>query len=258
MRDLRFYFFGHQCPHNSYLIARINNIAAAENVPLSITDFTDDEETCRRLRIFSPTMLLVNEKHRLHGPFTAEQVKALLDDEGFAPTAYAVAQSDDVVEGDLIPVTPESVLKTCVPCIGSDDSGLCRGKSEWIRTRLSTSRLPHLGYLHLVDNTCVGGVEFLPSTDVPYPIPDKGKDNAFLTCSYISHDTRDVRTHPLMKLVDDLRGLGFATLSVAASRGVVFPNGPTSWFERKGFVDKGPLITEELHRADIRYLQLPL
>jgi hypothetical protein len=28
-----------------------------------------------------------------------------------------------------------------------------------------------------------------------------------------------------------------------------------SWFVRKGFVDKGILITEELHKAEIHYLQ---
>jgi len=39
---------------------------------------------------------------------------------------------------------------------------------------------------------------------------------------------------------------------------VVFPNGPLEWFENKGFVDIGVLITEPLHKAEIHYLQLEL
>jgi len=39
---------------------------------------------------------------------------------------------------------------------------------------------------------------------------------------------------------------------------VAFPNGPSWWFEKKGFVDKGMLINEDLQNAEIHYLQLDL
>jgi hypothetical protein len=48
------------------------------------------------------------------------------------------------------------------------------------------------------------------------------------------------------------------TIPTVASTDVVFPNGAVSWFERRGFVDKGLLIREELHRAELHYLQLEL
>jgi len=257
-RDLKFFHFGHQCPHNAALMTRIRRFAAQKDVPLRLMDISQDEGICQRLRIFSPNMLLVNHKHRLHGPFSLEKVRAMVEDEVIEPEGYEVEQSADVTKGELVPLTSESVLSTCRPCMGSDDETLCRAKSEWIGAVIKSLRLGHLGYLHFLDGVCVGGAEFLPSENVPYPIPDKRHDNAFLTCSFLSDESKDYKTYPLMRLIDDLRGWGFRTLSVAASRDVVFPNGPLEWFENKGFVDTGVLVTEVLHKAEIHYLQLKL
>ena len=257
-RDLKFFYLGNQCPHNCYLLARIKTIAWGERVKLHLFDITDDPETCKKYQVFSPNMLIVNDTYRLHGPFTKERVEALLQDEDTEPKRYVVDQSDDVVTGDLTPITSNSVLSTSTICSGADDEGLCRGKSEWVERVLRTAGLEHIGYIHSYGGKCVGGAEFLPSTMVPYPIPDKRKDNAFLTCSYLSDADHDYKTHPLERLVEDLREWGFETLSVVVSSEGVFPNGPLPWFEKKGFRDKGVLITEELHEAELHYIQLAL
>lgn len=258
-RSLKFFYFGYQCPHNTYLLARIKTIAWQESVRLELYDFTNDPGICSRYRIFSPTMLLVNDELRWHGPFTREKVLQMLDeDEEVEPVGYEVEQSDLLVSGDLVPNTPHTALTTCEPCIGSADSGLCRGKSEWVESVLKATGMTHLGYLHMHEDRCVGGAEFLPSEFVPYPIDDKRKGNAFLTCSYLSSDKADYRTHPLLRLIDDLKAWGFDTISTIASKDVVFPNGPTRWFEKKGFKDKGVLLTEELHKAEMHLMQMSL
>ncbi len=239
-------------------MARIKTIAWQEHVPLQLFDLTEDPTPCEKYRIFSPNLLIVNDKHRLHGPFTKDQVRAMLDGEDTEPAGFSVVQSDVVVRGDLAPITSDSVLSTSSACAGADDEGLCRGKSEWVGRILKENGLAHLGYIHLLDGKCVGGAEFLPSKTVPYPIQDKLQDDAFLTCSYVSDAKTDFRTHPLERLIQDLRAWGFRTLSVAASVDSVFPNGPTTWFEKKGFEDRGVLIKEQMHDAEIRYLQLRL
>jgi hypothetical protein len=221
-------------------------------------NISQNEGICQRLGIFSPNMLLVNDRYRPHGPFSQEKVRAMVEDEAIEPEGYEVKQSEDVIRGDLVPLTSQSVLSTCRPCMRSDDETLCSAKSEWVARIIKSLRLKHLGYLHFLDGVCVGGAEFLPSQNVPYPIPDKRKDNAFLTCSFLSDEKKDYKTDPLMRLIDDLRAWGFRILSVAASRDVVFPNGPLRWFENKWFVDKGVLVTETLHKAKIHYLQLKL
>jgi hypothetical protein len=255
--DLKFFYFGNQCPHNCYLLARIKTIAWQERVRLELHDLSEDPRPAEEYGIFSPTMLLVNGEIRWHGPFEKELVAAMLEGEA-QPKVLAVKQSEAEVRGDLTPIDPRSVLDTSATCSGTGDRGICLGKSEWVQKVLDANRLKHLGYVHSVDGKCVGGAEFLPSTMVPYPIPDKRQDNAFLTCSYISDEEKDYRSYPLRSLSEDLRGWGFRTLSVASSKDVVVPNGPMWWFEKRGFVDKGLLATEKMHGAEIRYMQLEL
>lgn len=257
-RSIKFFYFGYQCPHSTYLLARIKTVAWQERVGLHLFDITKDEGTARQYQVFSPTMVIVNDKYRWHGPFSKELIVSMLEDEPIEPRAYAVNQSADEVRGELVPIDSNSVLSTCMPCMSSDDLNFCRGKAEWIGERLRETGMASLGFIHMVDGKCAGGAEFLPSTHVPYPIPDKREDNAFLTCSYVSDEKRDFRGYPLDALARSLRDRGFRTLSTVSSTDVVFPNGPVSWFERRGFADKGLLIREDLHRAELHYLQREL
>lgn len=255
-RNIKFFYFGYQCPHNTYLLARIKTVAWQERVGLHLFDITNDEAAARQYQVFSPTMVIVNDKYRWHGPFSKDLIVAMLEDEPIEPKAFAVNQSDDEVRGELMPVDGSNVLKTCVPCMNSDDSNFCRGKAEWVSERLKETGMADLGFVHIVEGRCSGGAEFLPSTHVPYPIPDKRGDNAFLTCSYVSDERKDFRSYPLDALAKSLKARGFRTLSAVASTDGVFPNGPVEWFEKKGFADKGLLIREELHKAELHYLQL--
>ena len=257
-RNFKFFYFGNQCPHNAYLLPRIKTIAWKEGVMLHLHDLTGDERICAEYGIFSPAMLIVNDKHRWQGPFSKEDVMAMLNDEEIAPKLETASIGDEVVVGDLVPITPESILSTCEPCLQSDDVGICRGKADWIRSTLEEIGARNLGYLHMVNGVCVGGAEFLPSTKVPYPIPDKRAANAFLTCSYRSDEAHDYRSHPLEVLVDDLRAGGFDALSVVSSDRLSFPNGPSEWFLQKGFVDRGKLASERLPVSELHYLQLQL
>lgn len=203
-RNLKFFHFGHQCPHNARLMTMIERFSDEQHVPFQAIDVSEHEDACRKFRIFSPNMLLVNDKHRLHGPITRTRLKAVAEDEEIEPIGYEVRQSHNVIRGSLVPLTPNSVLSTCRPCMGSDDESLCRPKSEWVRTALKSLGLKHLGYLHFCDGVCVGGAEFVPSENVPYPIPDKRRGNAFITCCYLSDEHRDYKTHPLARLIRDL------------------------------------------------------
>ncbi|MDH3364927.1 MAG: hypothetical protein OEM29_02825 [Thermoplasmata archaeon] len=257
-RSFRFFYFGYQCLHNVYLLARIKTIAWKESVTLHLHDVSVDDSACEEYAIFSPTMLIVNDRYRWQGPFSNEEVLAMLYDEDFAPRQSRANIGGKVVKGDLVPITPDSVLSTCEPCLRSCDTGICRGKAEWVKEMLEDINADHLGFLHMVDGGCVGGAEYLPSTKVPYPIPNKRDKNAFLTCSFASDDEHDYRTHPLNALVEHLRESGYDTLSVASSDELTFPNGPSKWFLEKGFVGCGILASEQLPRSEIQLLQLRL
>lgn len=257
-RNLKFFYFGYQCPHNAYLLARIKTLAWKESVPLHLFDLMEDPSACEDYSIFVPTMLIVNDDRRWCGPFSNEDVLAMLDDEDVVPRKSSLDGLGEPVEGDLLEINPDSVLSTCEPCLKTDDTGLCRGKSEWVHGIIDREGVRHLGYLHIVNGLCVGGVEYLPSMAVPYPIPGKDEKNAFLTCVYGSSGERDYRTHPLKRLISDLRQMGYETISVAAAKDGKYPNGPTAWFEEIGFQDIGHLSTEELQEIEIRHLRLTL
>lgn len=258
-RSLRFFYLGYQCPHNTYLLARVKTVAWKESVTLHLHDITRDAEVCERYRIFSPTVLIVNDDYRWNGPFSTEDVVAMLEDDFVEYRKRGATHLPrGTAEGETVPLDHLTALSTSRPCLDSDDVGLCRGKAEWTNETMGRAGVAHLGRLLMVDGACVGGVEYLPSELVPYPIPDKRKGNAFLTCSYMPAECVDARTHPLNALIEDLRGLGYDRLSVAAATEGCFPNGPVEWFERRGFVDRGLLSEEEFPEVDIRYLQLDL
>ncbi|MFW6263414.1 MAG: hypothetical protein ACOC34_05225, partial [Thermotogota bacterium] len=167
---------------------------------------------------------------------------------------YRVDQSDNIVRGLLKPLDEKTVFDTYQPCARSFGESCCVSKSTWIKKIKERYDLRHLGYLHYVDGECVGGAEFVPSLAVPYNIPKK-KDIAFLTCSYLSGENADYKSHPLEKLECHLSEMGYAQLLTIASEEVVFPNGPLRWFLKRGYTDLGVISFEQNEGANMHLLK---
>jgi len=258
MSKLEFFHFGFQCPHNFHLINLIKKVAKTSGASSSIFDISNREDLCVKYNIYSPTLLVVNDAIRWNGPFSEEVLLQLLQGIEVKRKPYAVNQSINVVKGELVPITAETVVETCVPCLSSERKELCNAKRDWIKAMLVKARREHLGFLHFYRGKCVGGAEFLPSDLVPYPIPGKGEGVAFLTCSFLSDENKDYKTYPLQALAEHLSKRGFKTLLAIASEEVVFPNGPLWWFLAQGFVDKGELFYEPGEQARMHLLELAL
>lgn len=61
------------------------------------------------------------------------------------------------------------------------------------------------GYLHKAqDNQLLGGVEFLPSIMIPYPVPHE-EETAFNTCIYCLDPKYDYKSAPLRELENFLK-----------------------------------------------------
>lgn len=254
MAELKFLHFGMQCPYHEHLIPRLEEVSNETGARLQVVDFSSDPEACRNYSIFSPTLLVVNGRHRWNGPFSKSDVVRLLNDDPPQRPPYSIPTPHRAFEGRLIPIDGNSVGLTCHTCFSKDDPDLCRAKSQWVGGVLSRTGLPHLGYLHLDGDKCVGGAEFLPIGEVPYPIADRSPGDAFITCSFLSSPDYDYKSYPLRHLLVFLRERGFDRALVIASRQVVFPNGPMDWFERLGFRDLGQVAFETQDHAEMHLL----
>lgn len=258
MKRLQFLHFGMQCPHHERLIQTVTEAARATGITPEITDFSGRPDVCAEHNIYSPTLLLVNGKHRWNGPFNRQNVLDLLEDAPPTRPLYAPGTGTVEFAGELVPVGVATIEATCETCFGSSDRSLCRAKSAWVGNVLRRTGLPHLGFLSMDGGRCVGGAEFLPIEEIPYPITGGKPGDAFITCSYATQPDFDFKSQPLRRLLAFLKESGFRRAFMIASVGVVFPNGPVDWYQARGFNDLGKVAYEEDEHAELHLLRQDL
>ena len=153
-------------------------------------------------------------------------------------------------KGRLLELNERSVLYTCYACFLRDDHSLCQTKAEWVRKILQQTGLPHLGYLNMDGERCVGGAEFLPAALVPYPIPGLQPNDAYITCSFLTHEDYDYKSYPLRTLLDYLKNGGYGRALIVAA--VQFGGFGIA----SGAFNLGHLAYEETEHADPHLLEM--
>lgn len=244
MTKIDFYHWGCQCP---WISATKELLAELKETTFQVQtfDIAEDHELAEKMNMFAPFLLVFNEQHRWNGPITKSQIRELARGKYPRKQPYEVNVSRVVVTGELRELTEDTVDDTLKVCGFSSRHGQdCQAKGRWIKVIREKYTLPHLGLLHYAEGKCVGGAEFVPSLEVPYPIP-KNEKTAFLTCSFLSCELFDYRSFPLARLEEQLRRLGFHELIAVASERVVFPNGPLQWFLERKYQDLGSVYYEE-------------
>jgi hypothetical protein len=134
-----------------------------------------------------------------------------------------------------MPLTATNIVKTCRLCIPPEEGHGCLSKADWM-TRI-TRRVPGnvLGFIAYHTDQVVGAVEFLPAALVPYPLPEKAPEIAFITCLYSLENGSDYRGQVLVCLEEYLRETAFREIQVIAGKRTSNPNGPESFFTHFGF-----------------------
>ena len=252
-----FFFWGDQCPHNLLIRDRLKELRDNDTYNLNLVDISQDFKIAEDLNIYSPNLIIFDDAYRWNGPITIEIIRDFK--KGIKPDRkpYFVEPSRHRITGELKPLTEDTVGDSYKPCAPSHGRSCCAPKSEWIRSIKDQNKLDSLGYLHYVDEVCVGGAEFVPSLIVPYPIP-RDKHIAFLTCVFISDDQADYKSHPLSQLEKALPAMGYDEVLIIASEEVVFPNGPLSWFIERGYKDQGIVFIEKSDHATMHLLRKSL
>ncbi|MFQ6088798.1 MAG: hypothetical protein ACE5K0_07860 [Candidatus Methanofastidiosia archaeon] len=141
-------------------------------------------------------------------------------------------------------LTPKNISKTIPLCIEKKVGAL--KKKEWACKILKKMKSDFLGLIAFENGKVLGALEFLPSLIVPYPLPEKNKKTAFITCIY-SLEERDCRKELILEFEKRIFKKGFKKISVVSGVKKGFPNGPVDFFENCGF--KSSKILDEVELA---------
>lgn len=257
MLKIDFYFWGDQCPHNSLIRNRLQDLLDPKRYRLNFIDISNDLERAKKLKIFSPNLIIFNGDYRWNGPINMDTIKLL--EEGKKPKKhpYRVSSSENIVVGLLKPLNEKTVADSFNVCAPSYGKCCCAPKGDWIRRIKERYNIKSMGYLHYLNEKCVGGAEFVPSLMVPYNIP-RAPNIAFLTCVFVSDEKADYKSYPLGQLEKTLREMGFKEVITIASEDVVFPNGPLDWFVKRDYRDFGVINYEVADAAKMHLVKKKL
>jgi len=178
-------------------------------------------------------MTVINEKIRLPSPTSADELVKIAQ-EGISAKPTILHTPGSVAKADKVqPLTIENLMDTCPLCIPNGEPRGCQAKQAWaVQNKVQKGIF---GFIAYKKRKAVAAAEFLPTTLVPYPLPEKNSALAFITCIYPGEDTIDHRDQVLETLRDYLANRGYKALHVITGRRTPFPNGPVSFFLSHGF-----------------------
>ena len=227
--------FGAQCPWQPWVAEQAREAAKRLNGRADIMDATQRGDLAARHRLFFPFMTVINETTRMPSPMPAEELVRIAVEGFLPPPPSPVLKQPEACTGTIRPLTTSNLVNTCHLCIPSEEKRGCQAKAAWA-ARI-TRRIPGkiLGFSTYHNGQVVGAVEFLPLALVPYPLPVKTPDTAFITCLYSLENGADYRGQLLKRLMEHLRGTDYCEVCVIAGKRTPYPNGPQAFFTQHGF-----------------------
>lgn len=162
-------------------------------------DITGQEKLAFEKQLYYPFLTIFNQQLHWYGPVTAAVLKGVRDGAITREKPYVIEQSYEEKRGELLPLTSETLALTAKGCTLCADCAQMKKKSDF----LSSCGLTTFGFIHQLEGQIVGGVEWMPSLQVPYPIP-KDAHTAFLTCVYHSSEEADYKAWPLQCMEKEL------------------------------------------------------
>lgn len=233
---LDFYHWSAMCPLNVEMLALLQDYE--NRLDIRIHDITNDAPLAKRLRMYYPTLTILNGQRRYYRPLD----RAFLDTVcgGIYPEErpYLPTLGTEPYCGSIVPLTSGNCW-LAGRCTGRSH---CAGAAEKARF-LEKQGLSIFGFLNLEEGALLGGVEFVPSLLVPYDIP-RDAQTAFLTCVYLSDSQYDYKSGPLQALEAHLAAQYRRVLVISDEQGV-FPNGDMAFFLRNGYTDLGIAARED-------------
>lgn len=243
-----FYYWAAQCPLNTEMLALLQEYAG--RLEIHQWDISHAPALAKRLRMFYPTLTVVNGRSRYFSPLRRDFLESLCRGELPAEQPYRPRLGTEPYTGTLAAITEEN-YPAAGACTGAK---YCRGWKDKIDF-LKGLGLSVFGWMNTQSGFLLGGAEFLPSLAVPYDIP-REKAAAFITCVYLSDSRWDYKSAPLAALENYLAGFYRKALVISDEAGV-FPNGDLAFFRQNGYRDLG-VVAEEPGYCTLHLLEKQL
>jgi hypothetical protein len=227
--------FGIQCPWQPWVAEQARLASVELNCQMTTVDVTEQPEAAARYRLFYPFMTVVDETLRLPSPTPASKLVRIVT-EGMPTPPLAPLNVSSAAEGEMVKsLTAENIADACALCVQENDFLACRAKAAWARQ--IARRIPDglLGFAAYQEGKIVGAIEVLPANLVPYPLPLKNPEFAFITCLYSQEDALDYRGQVLEFSLEHLSGKNYREVHIIAGQQLPYPNGPVDFFANYGF-----------------------
>ncbi len=235
MGDLLFLHCDGQCPWHLWMKEQVVEAARELGYNVEIVDLTRDPEMAERYRVFFPFLTIIRGEIRTSGPVPARELVRIAREGMEASKTVPKPLKPQGRAQTISSLTAENVCDTCRLC--NYDTAESRGaKRKWAGQIKEATRDKVVGLISYDGDEPVAAVEFVPSTLVPYPLPEKQPTTAFITCVYSREgDALDYRGQVLEHLISLLPTMGYEKVQVMSGRRTPYPNGPGPLFVLHGF-----------------------
>lgn len=242
---LDFYYWSYQCPLNGEILALLGEYR--DRLEISLHDITGNTALAKEIRIYYPTLTVINHHFRFYSPIGREFLDSLYA--GILPkeSPYLPSLGSVPGNGTIVPITAENCF-LAGHCTARKCDAYCEKKSAF----LQKNGLSVYGFMQIQNGKLCGGAEYLPSLLVPYDIP-KAPEIAFISCVYLSDSIYDYKSAPLRELERYLTPKYEKVYVISDGIGV-FPNGDKAFFERNGYTDCG-IIAEEIGYCTLHLME---
>lgn len=231
-----FYYWNYMCPLNYEMIELLKGYRP--QIEIFFHDITDNRRLAREMRMFYPTLTVINDTYRHYSPINKQFLDSLCS--GIIPQdiPYTPKLGENERTGAIVPITADNYhIAGC--CIGKSCLESCQKKF------LSPiyGNMSIYGFMNVDNGQLLGGAEYIPSMLVPYDIPHD-METAFITCVYLSDGQYDYKS-PCLRALEEYLSDEYKKIIVISDEIGVFPNGDLNFFIRNGYEDLGIIAREE-------------
>ncbi|MFX0115778.1 MAG: hypothetical protein ACFFB3_14610 [Candidatus Hodarchaeota archaeon] len=223
-------YFGSQCPWHTWVIEQVRIAADQIKGTLEVADVTKKPELATRYRLFSPFMIVINNSIRLAAPMVADDLVKIATD-GIVASPTKLQNIGPEAQAERIePLTIKNIADTFSICNWPRNSQEYQAKITWASDLSQQIAGNIMGFIAYEKEKAVSFAEFLPSTLIPYPLPEKKASIAVINCIYPLEEGPDYRSQVLESLIDYLPHQRYDRLQVISGRRTLAPNGPAGFF----------------------------